>query len=200
MKKSALLSALLISCFLFYPSLSHSFVGDLKSGEQEEEKEESKEDRQEWREQKERSRHEAMKDRGWLEKSWILDLNYEFGLGLFGRGTEHISYSRFRVGGTRFLEPKAFTLGAIGEIEHTKRGIPAAFGLQLEHLSMRTSAWVQLGSLIETSGKYRFTGGVGWQIFGADFQYRPAASKGEDWSVSGKVRVPINWIVRAIRK
>lgn len=134
----------------------------------------------------------ALRSDEWLEREWMMDVNYEFGVRLLDK--QHPSYSRMRLGTTYFHEPQAYTVGAIGEIEHIQR--PAAFGLQVEHLSTHYSTWLQLSSLIETNGKFRFTSGVGWQVLGVDFQYRPATQQ-RRWSLSGKLRVPLSWIYKA---
>lgn len=158
----------------------------------------TEEDEKTAREKKQEARATALQDRSWLAKEWMWDINYEVGFGVLGRGTHNLPFSRFRTGITRLTEPQAYTVGAAAEMTHGGNFGPPAFGLQSEFMSLRGGVWLQLATMMDTAGDFRATTSIGWQVFGVDLQYRPAA----DQALGGfvKLRVPVNWIARAISK
>ena len=173
---------------------------DTESGNEEEEAEEMTEaEREKWRQETRQARRMAITNaagpNGWLERSWTWDLNLQLG---YTREDGSGAWSgRMRTGVARIAEPNAYILGFVGG----GGGVaPAAGGLQFEYLSLHYGTFVNLTGMLDLEGQAVAAAGVGWQILGAEVQYRPGEPDNRNWVFTANARLPVSWIIRGIKQ
>jgi len=172
---------------------------DETDSERGEERRETADEKSSTRAEKRRARAVAVADaggpEGWLEQRWAWDLNLDLGFRLLGNGATAVVQGR--TGATRISEPGAYSAGLTAQFNSNGR---VFFGAEGEVLSLNLGTFARVGGAVGVGGEPRLSAGVGWQAVSFEVSVEPDAPSQEVWNVLAELRLPVSWIVRAIRE
>jgi len=133
------------------------------------------------------------------------DLNIDGGVGAAFESDTHLTgFGRIR-GGLLLIDESDIaspSFSALGLTYEASDLSPAAFGIQVERMSLSTGLWGQLGAMLDIQPRPGFMAAVGWSLFGAEAQVRwdKAPGEGAFFAIYGKLRIPVSIIAYAMRQ
>jgi len=132
-----------------------------------------------------------------MHKGMGLDMQTEFGVSLVGGGSSLPDrfFLRQRAGFLYFYEPWFFSVGATIE----GLGMPGlAGGVETEVSNLSFGGWMQGGISVGKDHTFLHAG-IGWSVFGAEWQHQVFGTEGRAHALLIKVRLPLGIILAGLK-